>query len=106
MQANKLTQGDEIRVIAPSRSLSLIRVEQRELAKKKLEQLGYRVTFSKYSLDSDEFNSSSIEARIEDLHNAFRDPKVKGILTAIGGFNGNQLLPYIDYSLLNTPPLS
>ncbi|AKG35592.1 S66 family peptidase [Paenibacillus durus] len=104
MQADKLKQGDEIRVIAPSRSLSLIRVEQRELAKKKLEQLGYRVTFSKYSMDSDEFDSSSVEARIEDLHDAFRDPKVKGILTAIGGFNSNQLLPYIDYSLIKSNP--
>jgi muramoyltetrapeptide carboxypeptidase LdcA involved in peptidoglycan recycling len=38
------------------------------------------------------------------LHEAFADPKVKGILTAIGGFNSNQLLDYIDYDLIKANP--
>ena len=44
---SKLKKGDEIRVIAPSRSLSLVTEETIKLAKEKLEKQGYKVTFSK-----------------------------------------------------------
>lgn len=104
MRPEKLQPGDEIRIISPSRSLSLIAPEQREGAKEQLEQLGFTVSFSKYALESDEFISSSIESRVVDLHEAFLDPKVKGILTTIGGFNANQLLRYLDYSLIEAHP--
>lgn len=104
MRADKLIPGDEIRIISPSRSLTLIAIDQRELAKKKLEMLGFRVSFSKNSFEKDEFVSSTIESRIEDLHEAFLDPNVKGILTTIGGFNCNQLLRYIDYSIIESNP--
>ncbi|MGE1099278.1 LD-carboxypeptidase, partial [Bacillus altitudinis] len=42
--------------------------------------------------------------RVEDLHEAFRDPNVKGIFTAVGGYNANQLLRYIDYELIKENP--
>lgn len=54
--------------------------------------------------ESDSFNSSTIESRIEDLHDAFADPNVKCILTVIGWFNSNQLLKYIDYDLIKKNP--
>lgn len=104
MKANLLKSGDEIRIISPARSMSIIAVEQRELAKKRLEDLGFTVSFSKNHLESDDFYSSSIESRIADLHDAFLDPNVKGILTTIGGFNSNQLLRYIDFSIIKSNP--
>jgi muramoyltetrapeptide carboxypeptidase len=93
----KLQKGDEIRVIAPARSLSIISPERITYAREALEKEGFRVTFSQHAQEMDMFSSSSIESRISDLHEAFHDPNVKGILTVIGGFNSNQLLPYIDY---------
>ena len=101
---SKLKKGDEIRVIAPSRSLSLVSEENIKLAKENLEKQGYKVTFSKNCRESDMFMSSSIKARVEDLHQAFKDKKVKAILTVIGGFNSNELLPYIDYKLIKNNP--
>ena len=41
---------------------------------------------------------------MDDLHAAFVDSNVKGILTVIGGFNSNQLLRYIDYNLIKKNP--
>jgi muramoyltetrapeptide carboxypeptidase LdcA involved in peptidoglycan recycling len=38
------------------------------------------------------------------LHAAFADPEVAGILTVIGGFNSNELLPYLDWSLIAANP--
>ena len=37
---------------------------------------------------------------MEDLHDAFLDSTVDVILATIGGFNSNELLPYLDYDLI------
>ena len=66
--------------------------------------MGLRITFGEHVEEKDDFNSSSIQSRIQDLHDAFKDKTVKAILTAIGGFNANQLLKYIDYDLIKNNP--
>jgi len=101
---SKLKQDDEIRIIAPARSLSLLSEENIQLAKENLEKQGFKVTFSKHCKESDVFMSSSVQSRIEDLHEAFGDKNVKAILTVIGGFNSNQLLKYLDYELIENNP--
>lgn len=104
MIPSKLKNGDEIRVIAPARSMKIINQETRDIANKRLEDLGFKVTFGKHVEECDGFTSSSIESRIEDLHDAFADKNVKAILTVIGGFNSNQLLSHIDYDLIKENP--
>lgn len=104
MFARKLSPGDEIRVIAPSTSMIILKEAQIEIAVERLTKLGFKVTFGKNADAHDEFFSSSISERIEDLHDAFADPNIKGIITAIGGYNSNQLLKYIDYSLIAANP--
>lgn len=100
MLPQKLKPGDEIRVIAPSSSLGIISQTNRDLAVKRLGELGLTISYSKNSEEIDEFESSSIESRVADLHEAFSNKNVKGILTAIGGFNVNQILKYLDYGLI------
>ena len=104
MIPNKLKSGDEVRVIAPSRSMKIINAETHEIATKRLTDLGLKVTFGKNVDLCDDFTSSPIEARIEDLNEAFTDKNVKAILTVIGGFNSNQLLKHIDYELIKNNP--
>lgn len=104
MLAERLKPGDEIRVIAPSRSMAIIKGEQLRIAQERLNQLGFTITYGKNAELHDEFFSTSIEERIEDLHDAFTDPNVKGILTVIGGYNANQLLNYIDFEIIKNNP--
>lgn len=104
MIASKLNIGNEIRVIAPSRSLSVVRQGIFDKALKYLSDKGFIISFSKNSREIDETNSSSVQSRIEDLHEAFLDKNVKAILTCIGGFNVNQILEYIDYPLIENNP--
>nr|WP_263326039.1 S66 peptidase family protein [Neobacillus sp. Marseille-Q6967] len=104
MLPNRLSPGDEIRVIAPSTSMAVIKGKQVEIATERLTNLGFHVTFGKHVDEHDEFFTTSIEQRLEDLHDAFRDPNVKGILTAIGGYHANQLLKSIDYDLIRENP--
>jgi muramoyltetrapeptide carboxypeptidase len=101
---SKLSSGDEIRVIAPSTSFHIITSAVRDGALKNLAALGLQITYAKNSEECDEFTSSSVASRIADIHAAFADPKVKGILTAIGGYNSNQLLRYLDYDLIKANP--
>jgi len=104
MIPQKLKKGDEIRVISPARSLSIISQDSRKIALDRLSKLGFKITFSKHVEENDEFMSSSIKSRVEDFHDAFKDKNVKGILTTIGGFNSNQLLSYLDYDLIKKNP--
>ena len=101
---NKLKSGDEVRIIAPSRSLAIITPESRKIANKRFGDLGLKLSFGKHIEEMDDFASSSIESRIEDLHEAFRDKNVKAILTVVGGFNSNQILRYIDWYLIKENP--
>ncbi len=100
----KLKVGDEIRIIAPARSLALLKEEFIELAKENFEKQGFKITFSKNCREIDMFNSSSIQSRVEDIHEAFRDKNVKAIFTVIGGFNSNQILKHLDYDLIKNNP--
>lgn len=102
----KLKIGDEIRVIAPSVSMKFIKEDTINIAKSRLEDLGFKVSFGKNVMNciNDDFKCASIEDRISDLHDAFSDKSVKAILTVIGGYNVNQLLDEIDYKLIKNNP--
>ena len=101
---NKLQPGDEIRIIAPARSMGILGEELKAIANKRLSTLGYKISFGMRVNEVDDFKSSTVDSRIADLHEAFSDKNVKAILTVIGGFNSNQLLDYIDWELIKNNP--
>lgn len=100
----KLKKGDEVKIIAPSRSLGIIGKDSREIADKRFAELGLKLSFGKHVAETDDFNSSSIASRVEDFHEAFSDKNIKAIITVIGGFNANQLLRYIDWDIIRNNP--
>lgn len=100
----RLRPGSHIRVVAPARSLAMIGVGTRAEADRRLGSLGLKLSFGQHVEDCDGFVSSSVAERVADLHEAFADPEVDGILTVIGGFNSNQLLRHIDYELIAANP--
>lgn len=100
----KLRPGDEVRVIAPSRSLSCIPDDQHATSESRLASLGLRVTYGARVRERDEFHSSPVASRVADLHEAFLDPGVRGVFSVIGGFNANQLLRSIDWDLVAAHP--
>ena len=102
----KLQKGDEIRVIAPSISMKVIGDDCRKIAKERFEAMGLKVSFGKHTLE-EEFNmfaSSDVFNRAEDIMDAFNDKNVKAIFTIIGGFNSNQILPFLDYEVIKNNP--
>lgn len=101
----RLKKGDHIRVVSPSSSIESIGgFEANVAAKKKLEALGFRLSFSEHYFENDIFDSAPIASRVADLEAAFANEKVDAVLTTIGGFNCNELLPYLDFDLIAQNP--
>lgn len=106
MIPDKLQPGDEVRVISPARSLAMpwMTDELKKIANQRFNDLGLEVSFGNNVYEMDEFSSSSVTARVDDLHAAFSDKNIKMIITVIGGFNSNQLLNLLDFNLIKTNP--
>lgn len=101
----KLKAGDHVRVIAPAHGLPpKLTDEMKAQAMKGFGDLGLTVSFGKYVNENDEFDTSPVEKRLEDLHDVFSDPNVQAIIPAMGGSSVNQLLKYIDYDLIKKNP--
>ncbi len=102
----KLKAGDEIRVIAPATGLKIIGADCRQIAKERFEAMGLKVSFGKNTTDDnfDMFGSADVMKRAEDIMDAFEDKNVKAIFTIIGGYNSNQVLPFLDYELIRRNP--
>jgi muramoyltetrapeptide carboxypeptidase LdcA involved in peptidoglycan recycling len=92
-------------VIAPARSLAIISEPNHQLALHRLStKYNLKVEYGRHVEDVDWQHSASIKKRLDDLHDAFNSGHVKAILTVIGGFNSNELLPFIDYQLIKDNP--
>lgn len=101
----KLQKGMHIRVLSPSSSIEDVGgFESKLVAKERLEQLGFELSYSKHYFENDILGSATIQSRVEDLHEAFSDSNVDVILATIGGFNSNELLPYLNYELIAKHP--
>lgn len=104
MLPEKINAGDEIRIIAPARSAGDIDEVVIARAQAALESLSLKVSFSQYAFSRSQRGCPTDVEKVDDLHAAFLDPNVKGILAAIGGFNSNQLLGRIDWDIIRANP--
>ena len=102
----RLKAGDEIRIVAPSRGIKIIGKDVRAIAEKRFADLGLKVTYAANATDEnfDMLGTTSPEKRAADIMEAFKDNKVKAIFTMIGGFNSNQILPYLDFDVIKQNP--
>ncbi|MFC4015239.1 S66 peptidase family protein [Nonomuraea purpurea] len=101
----KLKRGDVIRVVAPARSRAMVTEHDHTgIIEARFADLGLRLTYGLHVDERDAFDSSSVASRVADLHNAFADPSVAAVMTVIGGYNGNELLPFLDWELIRANP--
>ncbi len=84
--------------------MAIISEDTQKIANNRFAELGLKLSFGAHVNETNDFTSSSVKSRILDLHAAFSDPAVKGILTVVGGFNSNQLLGEIDWDLIRANP--
>lgn len=104
MHYTPVLSSDEIRVIAPSDSLKAHRQGNYDRAQKRLEALGYTVTYGDYIDSKIHLGTGHAHDRATDFNNAFNDPNVKAIICLHGGFAANELLPHIDWDTVRQNP--
>ena len=101
----RLHAGDQVRVVAPAQSRAMVmEYDHSRIIEERFEEMALRLSYGQHVDERDGFDSSSIDSRVSDLHDAFSDPDVRAILTVIGGFNSNELLPHLDYDLIAANP--
>jgi muramoyltetrapeptide carboxypeptidase len=106
----KLVSGDEIRVLALSRSLGGV-VQQAgftegdiAFATRTLETLGLNVSFGRHVRECNAHLTASPAQRLADFDEALTNPSVKAILAVTGGVGAIQLLDGLDYERLRRHP--
>lgn len=104
METQQLQPGDEVRVIAPSDGWRNKGAEAYERAKLRLEALGLVVTYGKHIGSEDRFRTGTVADRLADLHDAYRDPKVRLIIALHGGWSANALLRGMQWELIRANP--
>lgn len=106
----RLNAGDEIRVLALSRSLAGamrqggLTDRDVEFATGRLESLGLKVSFGRFVRECNAHLTASPQHRLEDFHDAIAEPKVKAILAVTGGASAIQILDGIDYKVVTPHP--
>jgi muramoyltetrapeptide carboxypeptidase len=70
-----------------------------------LHGLGYKTVLLPHALDCGPlYYAGTVEQRVADLHAAFADPGIDGILCTRGGWGSAELLPHLDAGLVRANP--
>lgn len=104
IRPNKIKIGDTIGVVAPSNPIIDDNVQEIEEAKKIIEELGFKVKFSKNLFSNMNSYSASAREKAEDINEMFNDKDVKMIWCAKGGENSNSTFEYLDYEMIKHNP--
>ena len=104
IRPNKIKIVDTIGVVAPSNPIIDDNVQEIEEAKKIIEELGFKVKFSKNLFSNMNSYSASAREKAEDINEMFNDKDVKMIWCAKGGENSNSTFEYLDYEMIKHNP--
>jgi muramoyltetrapeptide carboxypeptidase len=102
LKPKKLQKADLIGIISPASS-----PEDSNLVNKGIryiEGLGYQVKLGKNIEKNRGYLAGTDEERVEDIHEMFKDKRVKAIFCLRGGYGAFRLLDKIDYKLIRNNP--
>lgn len=97
-----LRTGDTVGVITPATEVS--DPDRLALAEKTLNYFNLKMKRGKNVGKRFGNYRESIQARLDDLHEMFRDPEVKAVFAVRGGYGSPHLLDRIDYDLIRRNP--
>jgi muramoyltetrapeptide carboxypeptidase len=70
-----------------------------------LQSLGYKTVLGSHALDSGPlYYAGAVDDRVHDLHAAFADSAIDGIVCCRGGWGSAELLPYLNAALIRSNP--
>ena len=103
-----LQAGDTIAIISPAGATPCETANGNPDAfsqgAERLEAAGFRVKVMPNAKNKRLYLAGTDAERLADLHAAFEDPAVKGILCARGGYGCMRLLPNLDFKVISNNP--
>lgn len=102
IKPKRLKHGDTIGIISPASSPDDLSKINRGV--EYLEKLGYRVEVGKNVGSQTGYLAGSDAQRLADLHEMFKNKKIKAIFSIRGGYGSGRLLDKIDYKLVRSNP--
>lgn len=99
-----LKKGDTLALFSPSSPGDVKFPQQYNNGIKALHELGYQTYEMKKENTHNGYRSGSPVERANYLHKLFSDHEIKGILCNIGGYNTNEILPFIDFNIIQDNP--
>ncbi len=100
----RLKAGDTVGIIAPSKAPYTRHQERINQGKDFLESIGLKVKMGNNLYKSHYFKGASIEERLEDIHDFYKDPEVKMIMMVCGGVGCDFMVHKLDYKLIEQNP--
>jgi muramoyltetrapeptide carboxypeptidase len=91
-----LRQGDVVGIAAPASATAAHVPRRLARGATELERHGFRVRLGEHVTNPRPTNAD----KLHDLHDLFRDPDVRAIVCAIGGYDSHQLLEELDFDLV------
>lgn len=102
LKPRALRRGAILGVISPASTPKREMVE-RGLAE--LQAAGYQIKLGKYAFGGGPlYYAGTLAERLEDMHTAFADDTVDGVICTRGGWGSAELLPYLDKDLICSNP--
>lgn len=99
-----LKAGDTLAVVSPSWGGAGKFSYRYQSGKRQLaETFNVNVIETKHALRSPEWLARNPQARAEDLMEAFANPSINGIISAIGGDDSIRITPFLDLDIKRTP---
>lgn len=98
---NQLKRGDTIAIIAPA---GPVNIEKLQKGYAFFEKMGLKIKLGQHINKVHGYLAGKDEERLYDLHEMMKDPTVKGIFFARGGYGTARLAKSIDYALLRKNP--
>ena len=96
-----LKPGDTVGVVAPAAAIEREYLERGVAA---IAAMGFRVKVSRHALDRAGILAGSDHDRAGEIASFFRDPEVRAIFGARGGYGCGRLLPLLDFAAIARTP--
>lgn len=104
MKAKKISNHPTVGVFSSSSPISATVPVRYDRGKAYLSSKGIRVIDGQLYRKQDHYRSGSIQERADEFNRLLHNDEVQIIMSAIGGYNTNSILPYIDYAYLKQHP--
>ena len=101
IKPKNLKKGDNIAIIAPAGEVEKPLIEK---ARAYFQSQEFNVFLGKNIFKSKNYLAGSDEERLEDLHWAFLNPEIDGIICARGGYGSIRLINKINYDIIKNNP--